>query len=256
LRPTFVGSLQPVETPLWSDAVWALPDQTDLAPGSFLFTQDAEFVGVVIATATRRVVMPGSTLFAEAERLLERPRAPPGRLGVRVQRLTSVLVAATGSAGGVVVSWVDPRGPAIGRLNVGDVLEALDGRAIASVEHWLVPIARLAENDKLELRVRRQGQVHSVTLIAAGDRPPETGRALGLTLRARRRLGAEVIGVELRSAGDRADVRVGDVITLIGPVAAPTPEQVRRAFSATPRGQPVLIALTRDDSHLVTALER
>ena len=200
--------------------------------------------------------MPGPTLFAEAERLLERPRAPPGMLGVRVQRLTSVLAAATGSAGGVVVSWVDSRGPAIGRLNVGDVVEALDGRAVESVEHWLVPIARLAENDTLELRVRRQGQLHSVTLTAAGDRLPETGLALGLTLRARTRLGAEVMGVEPRSASDRADVRVGDVITLIGPVAAPTPEQVRRVFSTTSRGQPVLIAIRRDDSHLVTALER
>src|SRR5262249_57330560 len=38
LRPAFIGALTPVETAGWSGPVWALPSDTDVSPGAFLFT--------------------------------------------------------------------------------------------------------------------------------------------------------------------------------------------------------------------------
>jgi hypothetical protein len=60
LRPTFVGSLRPSTTALWSEAIWILPPSSDLRPGAFLFTTgDAELVGMVIAHGGERAIVPG-----------------------------------------------------------------------------------------------------------------------------------------------------------------------------------------------------
>jgi len=65
-----------------------------------------------------------------------------------------------------------------------------------------------------------------------------------------------VIRVERGSAADRAGLTVGDVITLVADVSAPTPAQVTRSFTSVPEGQRVMIAVTRGDAHHVTTLER
>jgi S1-C subfamily serine protease len=85
---------------------------------------------------------------------------------------------------------------------------------------------------------------------------PPADRPLGLTLRARTGMGAEVIRVAPGSAADRARLTVGDVITLIGAVPSPTPTQVAATFRSVPEGQRVMIGVTRGDTHQVTALER
>ena len=86
LRPVFVGSLDPVQSPLWSEAVWTVPERSDLAPGSFLFTSDAELVGMVIGSGGERAIVPAAILLAEVERLLARPRAPAGTIGIEIGR--------------------------------------------------------------------------------------------------------------------------------------------------------------------------
>ena len=49
LRPAFVGSLDPMDTALSSEPLWAVPRGADLIAGSFLFTSSAELAGLVIA---------------------------------------------------------------------------------------------------------------------------------------------------------------------------------------------------------------
>jgi S1-C subfamily serine protease len=65
-----------------------------------------------------------------------------------------------------------------------------------------------------------------------------------------------VTRVEPGSAAQQAGLRVGDVITLIADVAAPTPGQVLRSFAAVEPGQRVMVAVTRGDEHFVTTLRR
>lgn len=257
LRPTFVGSLRSATTALWSEAIWILPPGSDLRPGAFLFTtSDVELVGMVIAHGSERAIVPGATLIAEANRLRERPRTSAGTVGIEVQALTNLLALVTGAEVGVIVTFVRPDGPAAGRLLVGDVIEEIDGRRLATLEEWDVRTSRLSVDDALKVRVRRRGDVVDVALVAVSPLIPPMTRSLGLTLRSRTGIGAEIIRVEPASAGDRAGLAVGDVLTLIDDIEAPTPVQVTRSFAALREGQRVMVAVTRGTAHFVTTLER
>jgi serine protease Do len=256
LRPVFVGSLQPVDTPLWSDPVWTVPPSSNLAPGSFVFTDGAELVGLVIATDGELVVVPGTTVLAEAMRLVDNPRFASAALGIEVQALTADVASATGSPSGVVVSWVDRAGAGAGQVLVGDVIEAIDGRPIESRQQWDVRTARLSEGETLALRLRRQGEIREVWVVALAPPAPASTQSLGLTMRVRPRVGTEVVRVDRGSVADRAGLVPGDVITHVANLEAPTPAQVTRAYAATAQGQRLLIAVTRGDDHHVTTLER
>jgi hypothetical protein len=257
LRPTFVGSLRPATTALWSEAIWILPPSSDLRPGAFLFTTgDVELVGMVITYGSERAIVPGSTLLAEANRLRERPRTSAGTLGIEVQALTNPVALVTGAEVGVVVTFVRPDGPAAGHLMVGDVIEEIDGRRLATREEWVVRTSRLSVDDALKVRVRRRGEVVDVSLVAVSTPMPLVTRSLGLTFRRRTGIGAEIIRVEPASAGNRAGLVVGDVLTLIDDINAPTPVQVTRSFAALGEGQRMMVAVTRGTAHFVTTLER
>jgi len=256
LRPVFVGSLDPIDSPIWSEPVWAVPGRTDLAAGSFLFTNSGELAGLVIAHGGGLAIVPGGTVLAEAEHLLTAPSGPPGSIGIEVQDLTPSVASVTAASGGVVVAWVDPNGASSDQLTAGDVIEAVDGRALATRQHWDARVARLSAGATLSLRVRRRGEIHDVALVANATAARPTSRSLGLTLRARPKIGAEVVGVERGSASDRAGLALGDVITLVADLSAPTPAQVMRSYAAMGQGERVMVAVTRGDTHFVTTFER
>ena len=75
-------------------------------------------------------------------------------------------------------------------------------------------------------------------------------------MRQAQRSGTEILAVEPGSAADRGGLAAGDVITLIGEVPSPTPDQVRRLFASAREGRPVLVGVTRGATHLVTTLAR
>jgi S1-C subfamily serine protease len=256
LRPAFVGSLDPIESPLWSEPVWAVPERTDLAAGSFLFTNGAELAGLVINYRGGLAIVTGVTVLAEGERLLAAPPGPAGAIGIEVQDLTPAVASATAAATGVIVSWVDPDGASSEQLTVGDVIEGIDDRALATRQQWDVRVARLSAGQTLRLRVRRGGEVREVALVANAVAAPPASRSLGLTLRARTRIGAEVVRIEPGSAADRAGLAIGDVITLVGELSSPTPAQVMRSYTSMAQGQRVIVAVTRGEAHFVTTFER
>ena len=256
LRPAFVGSLDPIDSPLWPEPLWALPARTDLAAGSFLFTNSAELAGLVITYRGGLVIVPGATVLAEAERLLAAPPGPPGAIGIEVQDLTPPIASATAASVGVVVAWVDQDGASSEQLTVGDVIEAVDGRALGTQQHWEVRAARLSVGETLRLRVRRRGEIREVALVATAPAAQPASRSLGLTLRARRQIGAEVVRLEPGSAADRAGLAPGDIITLVADVSAPTPAQVMRSYSSMGQGKRVMVAVTRGETHFVTTWER
>ena len=200
--------------------------------------------------------MPGGTVLAEAERLLATPPGPPGAIGIEVQNLTPPLASATAASVGVVVAWVDPNGAGGKQLVAGDVIEAVDGRTLATRQHWDVRVARLSVGETLSLRVRHRGEVRDVGLVANAPEAPPASRSLGLTLRARTKLGAEVIRLERGAAADRAGLALGDIIALVADVSAPTPAQVMRSYSSMGQGERMIVAVTRGETHFVTTLER
>lgn len=263
LRPAYVGSLDPMPSALWPEALWTVPAGSDLRPGAFLFTSTGELVGLVIRYRKDRAIVPGATLLAEVDRLLTRPSPPAGTIGIEVQDVTEPIKAVTGAPGGVVVTWVDRAGAgagagagaAAGQVLIGDVIEAVDGQSVTQ-EAWDVRLARLPAGQTVTLRLRSRGQVREVPLVATAAPAPPARRPLGLALRGRPRIGVEVVRLDPSSAADRAGLAMGDVITLFGDVQAPTPAQVTRAFAAAPEGQRILVGVTRGDAHFVTTFDR
>lgn len=254
LRPVFVGTLQPVSSPAWSGPVWRVPPSIDVVAGAWLFNAEGELAGLVIDDGGAKTVVPGETVIADAERLNERRNAAvPGEIGIQTQELTPALAAATGATSGVVVTYVDPRGPAAPRVAIGDVIEMFGETPVTSVSEWNAWTGRLTSNEHVEIAVRRRGEVQQVQITAAGAAP--TGPvALGLTLRWVVGVGTEVVNVDAGSAAAIAGVRRGDVVTAIGATALPTPVQIRRAYGAAKPGDSLVLGVARDDRHRVAAL--
>lgn len=256
LRPVFIGALVAVENPAWPAAVWQLPAQTDVAPGSFVFNTNGELAGLVVEHAGNHAIVPAGSLLTQVNRLLDSGRRPAGDVGIQVRPLTADLRRATGASGGVVIVQVKEDSAAEGTLMVGDVVEALEGQPVATPQHWDARIRRLSAGDILSLRVRRGGEVRDVQLTAQAPQEVPASGSLGLALRRAPGAGAEILRVDAGSAAERAGLAAGDVITVIGRAAAPTPAQVRAAFASAPEGEPVMVAFTRGDTPGVTTIRR
>ena len=254
LRPVFVGSLETVDTALWPDPVWVAPADAGVTAGTFLFTSGAEFAGLVIMFDGRPVIVPGSTVLAEAERLVTAASRPAGTLGIEVQNLTPAIAAATGAKTGVVVTFADADVAAQAQLAPGDVIEDLDGVPLTTRSQWEVRVARLFAGEKLTIAVRHRGERRDVQLMAGPVELEATNRSLGLTLRAAT-TGSEIIRIARGSAAERAGLVSGDIITSIGGTTAPTPAQVQRAYASLGQGQGVVVAVSRGTAHFVTTFE-
>jgi hypothetical protein len=253
LRPVFVAGLEPITRPAWPGQLWKMASPADVEPGAFVFTTSGELAGLVIEDAGGRAIASPQVLKRAVDQLRDNPDRGRGHLGLEVQPMTRRLAAATGASGGVVVSWVDPEGPSAGALQVGDVLEEANGERLTS-QHWAVRAARLVPGETVTVRARRDGEVREVVLLTAFRPPQPDVASLGLTMRVLSGIGSEVTRVEPGTAAHRAGVEAGDVITLAGKVAAPTPAQVRSAFAADPEGHGMLLALTRGTSHRVVVV--
>ncbi len=254
VRPVYVGWLAPADSPRWPGQEWQLPSTSDVASGSFLFTADAAVAGLVVDHGDGHVLVPAATVLAETDRLLDRLPTIRAYVGIDVQRLTAPISRATGATSGLIVTWVDPRGPAAGALQPGDVIEAANGAAISTTDDWDVHIARLGADQTLVLGVRDSSGRRDVPVVGSAA-AADHSLSLGLTLRAVPGIGAEVVRVDPGSAGNRSGLLAGDLITRADGPDAPTPAEVRQAF-ASPRERPLFIAFSRGSTHQVTALEK
>ena len=254
VRPVYVGWLAPADSPRWPGQEWQLPSMSDVASGSFLFTADAAVAGLVVDHGDGHVLVPAATVLAEADRLLDRLPTRRAYVGIDVQRLTPSISKATGATSGLIVTWVDPRGPSAGVVRPGDVIEAANGAAVSTTDEWDVHTARLGVDQTLVIGVRDSNGRRDVPVVGAAA-PAHNPASLGLTLRPLPGIGAEVVRVDPGSAGDRSGLLAGDVISRVDTIDAPTPAQVRQAF-ASPRERPLFIAFTRGTTHQVTALEK
>ena len=126
-RPVFVGSLDELVSPIWSGSVWALPSSAGLAAGTLVFTADGAWAGLIVEQDGQPALASADTVIDAAERIARAGQTRPGRLGIDVQPLTPSIAAGTGASAGVVVTWVDPQGPASGQLAVTDVIDQVDG---------------------------------------------------------------------------------------------------------------------------------
>jgi PDZ domain len=258
LRPVFIGGLFPVASPIWSGELWALPRATAIAPGTFVFTTEGALAGLTVSHDGQPAIVPAALLLSAVEQL-QQQSGEAGDLGIAIQPLSSAIASATGAATGVVISTVDPAGAAAGSLLATEVIEAIDGQDMRTPDHWRARVARVSAGDTLTLRVRGGKGVRDVRLTAAPSSPaaePAGDASLGLKLRAIPKVGAEVLSVQPRSRADRAAIRQGDVITVVGGLPSPTPLQVMGAFTSLPERGSLLVAIASGNEHRVVVVEK
>ena len=180
-----------------------------------------------------------------------------GEIGVEVQPLTPGIALSTRAQIGVVVTAVNPEGPAAGLLEVTDVIVGIGDEPLSTYEHWNAIASRVTVGQTLTLLVQRDEQVQTIMLTAVAPivAAPQA-QPLGLTMRSVPRVGVEVSDVAQESAAAAAGILPGDVITVFGDRKAPTPAEVRARFAAAPADRPVLVAVTRGAAHHVLTIEK
>lgn len=253
-RPVFVAAMTSTASPGWPSPSWLLPGAPPMAPGTMLFTLEGALAGVIVRHDSQQALVPWPVVASEAQRLLTTGDAAAGYLDIDVQVLTEPLRAATRSQQGVLVSWVAPSGAAAGLVKVGDVIAGVDGQAVASVADWEPRIDRLSAGQSVTLDVWRGDAAVAVPVVARGE--PAPAALLGLRLRTVAGAGARIERVADGSAGQRAGLRAGDLLTRVGDVDVPTEAEARRAFDTATADRPLLVAVTRGDVHFVLAMDR
>jgi PDZ domain-containing protein len=265
LRPQFVSGLFPASSPIWGGEIWRVPEGAAIRQGTFVFTTDGALAGLAVRFDDGIALVPATHLLRMIDDLLSRGARDEPAIGVSVQPLTSSISAATGATAGMVVTAVDPGGPAAGVVRPTDVIEQVNGETVPTVDHWRAIIERLSVGENTRLRLRRSGGVQDVDVpvmtasrmeVAKGVEDAARKPALGLRLRTLPGVGTQVVAVAPTSSAGIAGVRAGDVITLAGQLNNPTGAQVISAFEKLDSQTALLVALTRGDEHHVVALSR
>ena len=250
LLPTYLSSLEPEQSVAWSGEVWVVPGALGLTAGSLIFTSGGEWLGISADDGSRLVIVPADTLLRRSDELRSQT-APAADLGLSVQSLSADIAASTGAAAGVIVTWVDPRGPSAGTILVGDVIEAVDGHAVPTVLAWRARTGRVARDAPIRLHIRRNQVAVDVSVKAAAGKADQ----LGLTL-ARSGAGSRVVRVAAGSAAESAGLLPGDVLTAIGASAELTPGDLERQFEALKPADTLLLSVTRGNDHHIAVLTR
>lgn len=259
LRPLFLARTDPIIDPRWDESLLALGGALSAQVGSFVFTLDGRLAGILDSGEGTLAMVPAATLLAAADRMASGRRLTAGDLGLALQSLTPGLAIATGANHGAVVSFVDPSGPSAGILQVGDVIRAISGEVVYSVESLQLRIARLGPRTPVTLAITRADVEQNVTVTARArnvDAPQAGGAPLGLNLREVEGVGAEVLRVMPRGAGAAAGLLPGDLITHWGGAAAPARRQIVASYEAAGSGTSIVVGLERQGRHLVLALEK
>ena len=253
LRPVLVGALHEIESPAWPGPIWSVPEGTDLPASAFVFTTSGEIAGLVAREAPGLAIIPWDIVVDEATQVRDRGRVPPPDLRVEVRPLTSALSRATATTQGVVVAWVDPRGPLAKQVAVGDVIQSLNAHSISQLRDWEVASSRLAAGP-LTIGVRRQGKPSTVHVNLPDASISAAATSLGLQMRNIPGIGASVLRIDPHSAANAARLQEGDIITLAGDITAPTAAQIGDAFRSARTGEAIMLAITRGRTHLVVGL--
>jgi serine protease Do len=263
--------------------------QTDAAinrgnSGGPLMTADGTVIGVtsVILSPTGGSVglgfaIPAETVAAIVEELEAHGRVERGYLGVSAQALTPVLATALHMKTpiGALVTAIDPQGPAVGTLGIGDVLLSVGSIPVVFKDLSKVT-ARLAPNTLVVLTVMRAGKQQSLALkVGRLPDPPSdpalTGGkdtwvpALGFgvadtTPEIRKAIKADaepsgLIVTQLRpaGAGALAGLKVGDLITHVGAKQLTETADIVAVNQPT-RQSPLLLRVVRDGSAAFIAI--
>ena len=207
-----------------------------------------------------------TSIIAEIE---AQGRVDRGYLGIAVQAMTPSLAAALGGAdppAGALIASVSRDGPTAGTLQIGDVLERLDGQPV-DVANLGKIMTRLRPGSSVEARVLRDRTLQSLQLtVGRLPDPPldprltgatdtwipglelavaQSTTAIRLALKADENSGLIVTQLRPSGAGSLAGLRIGDLITHAGPYQLVRASELAGVPAPTAQA-PLLIRVIRD----------
>ncbi|KWF72266.1 Do family serine endopeptidase [Burkholderia pseudomultivorans] len=193
-----------------------------IAINSMIYSKTGGYQGLAFA-------IPIDLALDVKDQLLRTGKVTRGRLGVALQEVGQALARSFGlpDPDGAVITQVEPGGPgAAAGLQAGDVVRAIDGKAVADSADLLGTIAGTRPGRAVELLIWRAGRaMHVQATVGAFDsgtasngNPAGLAR-IGLALRPaseqeRRQLGVKQALVIEQASGEaaRAGLMAGDVV--------------------------------------------
>jgi serine protease Do len=262
--------------------------QTDAAinpgnSGGALVNLRGELVGINTAIASRTgsyqgvgFAIPVNAVSDIMEDLLAHGYVLRGWLGVSIQNLSPELAMQFGleeGAGGILIADILEDTPAEeSGLERGDIVLAVDGRNVASVQEFREMIAAIDPGMKVTLRILRDGteirknvildqQPESYVAYTSTERVPEIGwRLLELTREIAARLGDEelrgVLVEQVEPGGSAAEAGIlrGDVLMEVDRTPVSTPSEVESILSAS--SGDALLLVWRQGTTIYQVLDR
>ena len=244
--------------------------------GGPLFTQDGKVVGVntAILSPTGGSVgigfaIPSDTVKQIVAQLEENGHVTRGYLGVEAQGVSGTMSKALRLAAtdGALVASVEPDSPAAhSGLQVGDVIQSVNGHKIADPRALAVEVAEVKPGSSAALDILRDGQVQRIS-VDVTSLPGETrdaassehahGLGLALTqlspdMRGQldlpdRTRGALIARVMPGSPADQAGLQAGDVVLGVGATQVTTPEEAAKAIrTAIADGHPAALRVLHE----------
>ncbi|MBB5691656.1 Do family serine endopeptidase [Roseomonas alkaliterrae] len=240
--------------------------------GGPLFNAAGEVVGVNTAIVSPSggnigigFAVPSRMAQSVVAQLREHGAVRRGWLGVSLQPMDAEMAAALGTAEakGALINAVEPGSPAArAGLRAGDVVTAIDGRAVETPRDLAAGVADVPPGRTATLAILRDG-ASTEARVEIGSHPANAvpaakpGQpALGLGLAPRQGGGAEIARVEPGSAAAERGLAPGDVVLRAGEREVRSPQDVAEAIAAArAAGRPsVALQIERDGRSRFVAL--
>jgi hypothetical protein len=251
VRPVFLGRGNRFESARWNRPLLPVGGSA-LAPGTLIFSLAGEFIGCVVLEDGAPAIVGARDVLDTMERLAMTSPVP-ATLGIAVQPLTPALAQATRAARGVVVSEVDPDGPADGVLLPGDVLVSSDGQPFDRPDRFLLWVASRQPGTAVDLAVVRQGQ--SITASPVPRPAAEMTPVPQPVTFARGADGATRIVSARAGRGSRlSGLEPGDILVWAAGLMDPTPEQMQRLVDSNETRWPLAFTIRRGAEQRVVAV--
>ena len=217
--------------------------------------------------------VPAETIRSVVDQLRDHGSVSRGWLGVQIQRVNEDLAQALGlpKAEGALVAEVQPDSPAAAaKLQSGDVIVAVNGKAVDDKHGLPAMIAEIAAGQSAELKILRDGKPQTVTVTigalsadklasgsAQGNQPAPETLALGISvqplepdLAAQMGLPPDTKGLlvnEVAPDGPNADrLQPGDIVQEVAGKPVVSSAELTAALAGAKGKTAVLMRILRD----------